>query len=264
MPRAVNHIILILAISLSPFTSLASGFVLDTDMHKKLVDRITKDFFSQNHKEAIEVSYQKQISLNIADEAINRISFGHARISKIIGNVSRFTSILSDDGASLFITPKLPKDSHIDFAVLLSSGVIIDMSLTVVKSKKPYLISLKIPNSSKGRNKSEVVLLIDAMKNEMVGKYYVEKARSNVTIPNKEKIKATSGDIYSFKDLRGTILTLTNKNKKVRGDKSDDGIEITDNDLIKAFKGVVGVHIDNKYLKRREKTKDYIVFKEDA
>jgi len=263
MHKIINHIILILCISLFSKVALASFIPLDADMHKKLTDGITKRLNKSNSK-TIEVSYQKQLSLNVADEAINRINFKPGRVSKIIGNVSGFTSILSDDGSNLFITPKEPNGSKIDFAVLLSSGDIIDMSLTVVKSKKPYLISLNFSNNQGGSKQSETSLLIDAMRSSTIGKYYVQKTSSNVTIPGNSKIKATSGDIYKFGKLHGTTLTLQNKTKRTRRSKSDSSIEITEDDLIKAFKGVVGVHIENTMLSKGETTKAYIVFKEAA
>ena len=102
------------------------------------------------------------------------------------------------------------------------------------------------------------------MKNQLIGKYYVQTARSNVTIPGNSKIKATSSDIYKFGNLHRTTLTLQNKTKRTRKSKSDSSIEITEDDLIKAFKGVVGVHIENTMLARGETTKAYIVFKEAA
>ena len=105
MQKIINHIILILCISLFSRAALASVVPLDMDMHKKLTDGITNRLNKSNSK-TIEVSYQKQLSLNVADEAINRINFKPGRVSKIIGNVSGFTSILSDDGNNLFITPK--------------------------------------------------------------------------------------------------------------------------------------------------------------
>jgi len=247
MRKTTNLIITILCVSLFSKVALADG--------------ITKRLDESNSK-TIEVSYQKQLSLNVADEAINRINFKRGRVSKIIGNVSGFTSILSDDGSNLFITPKEPNGSKIDFAVLLSSGDIIDISLTVVKSKKPYLISLDFSNNQSGSTKSEVSLLIDAMKSNIIGKYYVQKASSNVTILGNSKIKATSGDIYKFGKLHGTTLTLQNKTKHIRKSKTDSSIKITEDDLIKAFKGVVGVHIENTTLAKGEKTKAYIVFKE--
>ena len=261
MQKIINHIILILCISLFSRAALASVVPLDMDMHKKLTDGITNRLNKSNSK-TIEVSYQKQLSLNVADEAINRINFKPGRVSKIIGNVSGFTSILSDDGNNLFITPKEPNGSKIGFAVLLSSGDIIDMSLTVVKSKKPYLISLNFSNNQSESKQSEASLLIDAMRSSRIGKYYVQTARSNVTIPGNSKIKATSSDLYKFGALHGTTLTLQNKTKRTRKSKSDSSIEITENDLIKAFKGVVGVHIENTTLGRGETTKAYIVFKE--
>tara|TARA_B110000211_G_scaffold134185_1_gene153795 strand:- start:684 stop:848 length:165 start_codon:yes stop_codon:yes gene_type:complete len=51
-------------------------------------------------------------------------------------------------------------------------------------------------------------------------------------------------------------------NKKTRKNTQDSSIEITEDNLIRAFGGVVGVHIEKKYLTPSEKTKAYIVFKE--
>jgi hypothetical protein len=256
-----NCIISIFCIGLLSSQALAFATAsIDTISDNKLKND-SSTILSKTNSHIVDVSYQKQLSLNVADEAINRINFSSGRVSKIIGNVSGFTSILSDDGSNLFLTPKLPEESKIDFAVLLSSGDIIDISLTVVKSKKPYLISLKFDANSKSA-KSEVSSLIEAMQDGVIGKYYVQKSSSNVTIPNKGKIKATSSDIYKFGKLHGTTLTLQNKSKGVKKSKSDSSIEITENDLIKAFKGVVGVHIENTTLSKGETTKAYIVFKE--
>ena len=49
-----------------------------------------------NNKE-IDVIYEQQLHLNIANEAVNRINFDNQRIVKIIGNTSGFNTILSDD-----------------------------------------------------------------------------------------------------------------------------------------------------------------------
>lgn len=251
-----SHYLLVITITIFvPFAALAGGDAKETSegvvIHTK-----------EDHKQIIEVSYQKQLFLNVADEAINRINFKHGRVSKIIGNVSGFSSILSDDGSNLFITPKEPSGSKIDFSVLLSSGDIIDMSLNVVKSKKPYLISLHFPDSNNNNIKSEASSLIEAMKNQLIGKYYVQKSSSNVIIPGKDKLKATSSDIYRFGNLHGTILILQNMNKKTRKNTQNLSIEITEDNLIRAFSGVVGVHIEKRHLAPSEKTKAYIVFKE--
>ena len=258
MSRIINHIILTLLIALSSCVAFGSGFVFDLDTHKKLTDKITKNSLQKN-SQTIEVSYGKQLSLNIADEAINRINFNHGRVSKIIGNVSGFTSILSDDGSNLFITPRSQAGSKIDFVLLLSSGEIIDLSLSVIKSKKPYLISLKFPDSREQYNQSEVSALIEAMQKGVIGKYYVQQSVSDIS---HDKFKATSSDVYQFKNLRGRVLTLQNNSKISRGNKSDSTIEITESDLISAFDGVVGVHLEAKQLARGKQTKAYIVTKE--
>ena len=260
MSRIINHIMLTLLIALSSCVAFGSRSELDAvdiNMQDKMINIVNRHSLQKN-TQTIEVSYGKQLSLNIADEAINRINFNRGRVSKIIGNVSGFTSILSDDGSNLFITPKLPEKSKIDFAVLLSSGEIIDLSLSVVKSKKPYLISLKFSESKEQYNQSEIAALIEAMQKGVIGKYYVQQSASKIS---HNKFKVTSSDVYQFKNLRGRVLTLQNNSKRSRGNKSSI-MEITESDLISAFDGVVGVYIEAKQLARGKKTKAYIVTKE--
>jgi hypothetical protein len=202
----------------------------------------------------IDVIYEQQLHLNIANEAVNRINFDNQRIVKIIGNTSGFNSILSDDGSNLFIAPQSPLGSKIDFAVLLASGDVIDLSLNVVKSKIPYLTSLKFPNNSEKIQISEARSMINAMRNKQIGKYYVQENTHNITLPKKQDLRTTIYNSYRFGNLHGNSLTLQNKNRFLT-------IEINAAELAQIFSGIRAVHVDKKILAPREKTKAYIVFK---
>lgn len=203
----------------------------------------------------IEIIYQQQLHLDVASDAVNRINFDNFRVVKLIGNISSFTSVLSDQGSDLFIAPKLPSGKKIDFSALLATGDIIDFSLNVVKSQTPCLVKLKFPSDIVGTNKSEAVKMIEAMHNGKADKYYVQKSTKKINIPTNHEIKAIVQNSYRFGNLHGTSLILENTNRS-------RSLEITASELARSFEGIAAIYIEQGLLSPRGKTKAYIVFKE--
>lgn len=213
----------------------------------------------------VEIIYERQIHLNVASNTVNRISFASFRVVKLIGNISSFTSVLSDSGSDLFIAPKLSEGKKIDFSALLSSGDVIDFSLSVVKSEKPYLVKLKFPGNSEKVIKSEAAKMIEAMSKGVIGKYYVQKSNKKINILAQSmikevgikapRIKAITQDSYRFGNLLGTSLILQNTN-------CTNSLEIRADDLARSFEGIVAIFIEQGLLPPNCKTKAYIVFKE--
>jgi hypothetical protein len=203
----------------------------------------------------VEIIYERQVHLNVVSNTVNRISFANFRVVKLIGNISSFTSVLSDSGSDLFIAPKLPEGKKIDFSALLSSGDVIDFSLSVVKSEKPYLVKLKFLGNSEGAGKSEAAKMIEAMSKGVIGKYYVQKSNKKINILAKPEIKTIMQDSYRFSNLLGTSLILQNTN-------CTNSLEIRADDLARSFEGIVAIFIEQGLLPPTGKTKAYIVFKE--
>jgi hypothetical protein len=202
----------------------------------------------------IEITYQSQVRLDIASEGINRISFDNFFITKLIGNISSFTSVLSDHGSDLFISPKLPVGKRIDFSALLSSGDIIDFSLNVIKSETPCLVKLKLAKSEAIANKSEATAMIEAMHESKIGKYYVQKASTTINISVNPNIKALAQSTYRYGDLQGISMVLENMNRS-------KSLKIRVNDLLVNFDGVRAIYIEQGFLPPKGKTKAYVVFK---
>ena len=203
----------------------------------------------------IEIIYQQQLHLNVASDAVNRINFDNFRVVKLIGNISSFTSVLSDQGSDLFIAPKLQAGKKIDFSALLASGDIIDFSLNIVKNSVPCLVKLKFPNNMAGMNKSEAAKMIEAMHNGKADKYYVQKSTKKINIPTNHEIKAVAQNSYRFGNWRGTSLILENTNRS-------RSLEITVSELARSFDGIAAIYIEQGLVLPRGKTKAYIVFKE--
>ena len=203
----------------------------------------------------IKIKYLQQVHLDVASEAVNRINFDNFFVTKLIGDIGSFTSILSDQGSDLFIAPKLPVGKKIDFSALLATGDIIDFSLNIVESQTPYLVKLKFPMDVASTNKSEAVKMIEAMYSGRLSKYYVQKSLKKVNIAWISEIKATAQNTYRFGNLHGTILTLENLSHS-------HSFEITANEITKHFTDIAAIHIKQGLLPARGKTKAYIVFKE--
>lgn len=214
----------------------------------------------------IEITYEKQTHLNIANKSVNRINFNRLRVMKIIGNISGFNTVLSDDGSDLFIVPNLPVGSKIDFSALLSSGDVIDFCLTVISSKTPYLVKLRMPsnlsiNNNSANDKSESVKMIETMSSGETGKYYVQHSlqkmgnKINVPInaPTQSGIKVIAQDSYRFGNLFGVSLILHNTNSI--------SCEITTDDLVSGLSNVLAACIVSPHLPSQAKTKAFLVFK---
>jgi len=214
----------------------------------------------------IGIKYEKQIHLNIANGSVNRINFNKLRVMKIIGNISGCNTILSDDGSDLFIVPSLTVGKKIDFSALLSSGDVIDFSLTVISSKVPYLVKLKVPsnlsiNNNSADDKSEAVKMIEAMSRGEAGKYYVQRSLQKIgkkinilsNILAKSGIKLTVQDSYRFENLFGVSLILHNTSRI--------SCEITADDLVSGLSDVMAAWVVSPYLSPKTKTKAFLVFK---
>lgn len=225
--------------------------------------------FTSSHAaiQPIKIQYLQQVRLDIASDAVNRISFGNGRVIKLIGETNGFDSILSDRGSDLFISSRLPAGSKIDFSSILASGDIIDFSLNIVESKTPSLIQLKFPSDNTSSNtnnntsstataKSEAIKMIEAMRTGELGKYYIQQPLKKINVPVDSKITVTAQDNYRFGNLHGVALTLQNTDRTLTQN-------ITANTLAASFefRRVAAIALERELLLPKQKTVAYIVFK---
>jgi hypothetical protein len=206
--------------------------------------------------EPVEIIYQKQVSIDIASDAINHINFDNFRITKLIGNISSFTSILSDQGSDLFISPKLQAGKKIEFSVMLATGDIIDFLLNIVRSSDARLVKLKFSNDIIGTNKSEALKMIEAMHSGRTGKYYVQTSNQKINISSMPKIKGIIQNNYRFGNLHGMPLILENIDHHP--------LKINADELAKSVDKPAAIYIEQELLAPKGKTKIHMVFKESA
>lgn len=210
---------------------------------------------TQGHLRPIEISYMRQVQIDVASNKVNRINFDNFRVIKLIGNISSFTGILSDQGSDLFIAPKIPPGNRVEFSAMLSSGDIIDFSLNVVKGETPSLVKLKFSGNKNVKGKSEALQMIEAMCIGKTDKYYVQNSVYKIEIPPLPEVKATAVSSYRFGNLRGIVLILENTDRR-------KALEVTADKLAASFAKVVAIHVRESLLPAKGKMRVYMVFKE--
>ena len=198
---------------------------------------------TQGHLRPIEISYMRQVQIDVASNKVNRINFDNFRVIKLIGNISSFTGILSDQGSDLFIAPKIPPGNRVEFSAMLSSG------------ETPSLVKLKFSGNKNVKGKSEALQMIEAMCIGKTGKYYVQNSVYKIEIPPLPEVKATAVSSYRFGNLRGIVLILENTDRR-------KALEVTADKLAASFAKVVAIHVRESLLPAKGKMRVYMVFKE--
>jgi len=201
-----------------------------------------------------EVKYEKQMKLMLASGKVNHINFSSFRIAKIIGNNQNFNFVVSDDGSNLFLTPKIPSGSIVDFSVVGAQGAVLDFSLQVVESVSPSLIKLIFESPAAYSIDNEANKMIFAMSAGRVQKYYVQKVERKINISSKPNIKIIQKNSYRWQGLQGAILLLKNTDSRHKA-------QITPDDLALNFGNIKAVFIEKRELNPLGETKAFVVFK---
>jgi hypothetical protein len=199
------------------------------------------------------IKYIKPIDLTISASGVNRISLAPHIITTIWGDGSEYSATLSNNGSELFITSKVPENSKIVLAVGLAGGKVVDLMLNTVKASVPKIINLNLQNVE---SKSEMLKIaakqmLKAMRMQSKGKYYVREVSNQIQMSATNSLLAKQERIYQFGNLIGTSLTLQNKGKSA--------VSVNALSLVKAFKDVVAVQVDNVILTTGQKTKAFLV-----
>ena len=169
-------------------------------------------------EKSIIVSQEFPIHLDLSIEHVNRIHFADKQIKKIVGDVSQYSIILSENRKDMFVQLKVQKDQIINLSVIDVAGFVMDLEILAVTSEYPRIITLQSENKDliqESEELAEAKQMISFMQKGLKGKYYTLDAGklfdcgvfgSNVNC----QIVAD----YRFGDYRGIGLKVLNKDKK--------------------------------------------------
>lgn len=216
---------------------------------------IASDSSVNARKDSI-IKYKKPLDLKISAVGMNRISLAPNIITTIWGDSSEYNATLSGNGSELFLTSKLEENNNIALAVELSGGKVIDLLLHTTDDPSPKIIELnlqKIESKSKRLDK-EVRAMLEAMQVGLKGKYYVREVNHRFKI-NNNSLFVKQNQLYQFGKLRGMALKLKNRRKK--------GVSIDVVNVLKSFRNLLAIQIDEMILKPGQETTAFLVMEEE-
>ena len=198
------------------------------------------DSFAKELQSAVEdrgglrISYLSHTDINIASGGINRIHFDKARITKIIGDTSKYEAVVADNNCDLFLTSSIPASGTIDLTLLLGAGKAIDLRLHVLDLLRPQLINIDVSDESRKRDvkNCEIKEMIEKMAANERGKYFVQKKDRKVEVAGHHDLTLTQVVSYRYGKLAGAGFTYKVK-KSHRNNQN-----ITEQVTLETFKGI--------------------------
>jgi hypothetical protein len=198
------------------------------------------DSFAKELQSAVEdrgglrISYLSHTDINIASGGINRIHFDKARITKIIGDTSKYEAVVADNNCDLFLTSSIPASGTIDLTLLLGAGKAIDLRLHVLDLLRPQLINIDVSDESRKRDvkNCEIKEMIEKMAANERGKYFVQKKDRKVEVAGHPDLTLTQVVSYRYGKLAGAGFAYKVK-KSHRNNQN-----ITEQVTLETFKGI--------------------------
>lgn len=205
----------------------------------------------------IKIEYLNPISIVISHTGINRLHFENTRITKIIGDTSSYTSLLSDNGSDLFLVSKVPAGEVMNLSLLTAKQHAIDLKINISDAPSPVFINLGPLSSMQivaSKERQEISDMMTAMMRGTKDKYYVEASERAVNVNTKPELMLKQYTTYRYLNLMGAGFECSNINAKLNQ-------TITSDSLARLFDNVLAVSIDNPYLKPGRNTKVFVVCK---
>jgi hypothetical protein len=161
-------------------------------------------------------TYQAQTSeplqVKISKSGLNRISNPPYKITQVTGDDSKFRLKYDEDGANIYFMPLSPVGEHIEISIKNNAGHVQDLELQVSEIKgKSIIIDGKTDLRTEHRQKSDIAEMLRAMKDNVAGKFYVQKTKQklgNIGVLTTSQIK-----IYKYKNLQGGVFEISNPTK---------------------------------------------------
>jgi hypothetical protein len=196
----------------------------------------------------VNINPNKYLELVIGREVANRIHVVNREIQEIIGDENKYSINWSMDYQNMFITPKAEVGEIIDISLLLFGGEVQDIRFTVgdCSAQAIVLIPNKVKDACSLNNEfnHEVAEMVRAMIKGEKRKYYVVTGKRFINCDEEKKL--TQIKSYSYKDLTGAYIEITNKTNKEL---------LISQDIFKdIFKSVIATEVCQERLPARGKT----------
>lgn len=227
----------------------------------------------QEEQEGVSIKYGKAQIVDIAADKVNRLSFAPLVVKSLWGEGSKYKAVLSDSGRELFISPQVAVGESVELAAELADCRIIDLILTSKAAATRQIVHIGLNGAIESRlaaERIEAAAMIKAMRQGVMGKYYVLADREEVAVElsriisgyeEKEigkrqkwaKINAVQEEVYRFGNLQGVVLVLRNI--------GSIAVKIEAEKLGSMFENCIAVSIEQDSLAKGQTSRAYLVLK---
>ncbi|MCP3848688.1 MAG: hypothetical protein GY694_00415 [Gammaproteobacteria bacterium] len=165
----------------------------------------------------ITIKYESPTRLRLSRYHINRIHFDSSMVNKVVGYKNLYSSILSNNKKDLYLRLDPEEPEPINISVIDTAGRVFDFELEQKSRKTP--LSVRVITERQGlvsRRKInlEVSKILEAMKLELVGKYYVLESEKRFKYGKLgKKVGYRVIKDYRWRNLRGLGIEVMNRSR---------------------------------------------------
>lgn len=211
-------------------------------------------------REELKIQYLSPYTANISSYGINRLHFEGLRVTKIIGDGSKYGASLNSLGSDLFLISKVAAPEVITLSVQGADSRTIDLRLVVKDLKEGAILNIdaKLVSSAGEGKKEEVCKMIEHMAAGKRGKYFVEERGGKNKIILNSHLVLTDYVSYRYGDLKaiGFEVGMVIKKRVKRGEVQTLPL-ITKQEIAEAFDNVLAVGFKES---KGSKGKLFVVF----
>ena len=158
-------------------------------------------------------TYQAQandpLQIKISKSGLNRISNPPYKITQVTGDDSKFRLKYDEDGTNIYFMPLSTVGENVEISIRNNAGITQDLELQVSNIKgKSIIIDGKTNLNLERTQKSDIAQMLRAMKDNVQGKFYVQKTKQK--LDNIGILKVEQSKIYKYKNLAGGVFEITN------------------------------------------------------
>ncbi|MBP7189647.1 MAG: type-F conjugative transfer system secretin TraK [Rickettsiaceae bacterium] len=211
-------------------------------------------------KQELALDYKNPLTVHLSCNAINHINFKNNRILKIIGDQSKFSSIISSDGSHLFLTSKVAAGSEFDMSVVDVHSEVFDLHVIVQDVGKQVILTLEkldLKREKSDLKVEEAKEMINAMQQGIKGKYYVTMTDREISFESEPNLEIRQYANYRYGKLWGACFDVRNK-------LSQNAIILNTNKVAGLFKNVIGAFPVQVTIFPLKNSKIFIVFEGES
>lgn len=196
----------------------------------------------ENEMKEVRIEYLNPYQANISSHGINRLHFEGLRVTRIIGDSSKYGASLNSLGTDLFLISKVAAPEVITLSLQGSDSRIIDLKLLVKDLKEGVILNIDIAPVSLAsvELKAAAAKMIEHMANSKKGKYFVEERHGKNRIILNSQVTLTDYVSYRYGDLKGIGFEVSSIFKRTRKGQ-DQHKPITKQEIAQSFDNVVAV-----------------------